>query len=100
MALAGQYVQRPSNGLGVVARLLVSPQSRRVGVGRSLLNKASEECVSRGLWPILDVVTSHRSAIKLYEASGWVCAGEVTSRFGDGTSLDEFVYLGPFPHSR
>jgi GNAT superfamily N-acetyltransferase len=99
MALAGHYVKWPSNGLGVVARLLVSPHARREGVGRSLLQKASDECATRGLSPILDVVTSHRAAIKLYEASGWVCAGEVISHFDDGTSLHEFVYVLPPPHS-
>jgi GNAT superfamily N-acetyltransferase len=99
MALAGHSVKRPSNGLGVVARLLVSPDARREGVGRSLLQKASDECATRGLSPILDVVTSHRAAIKLYEAAGWVRAGEVISHFDDGTSLHEFVYVLPPPHS-
>ncbi len=95
MAVAGEYVKRPSSGLGVVARLLVSPHARREGIGRLLLGKASDECVTRGLWPILDVVTSHRAAVKLYEFSGWVCAGEVTSHFDDGTTLHEFVYVLP-----
>jgi GNAT superfamily N-acetyltransferase len=99
MAVASHYVKRPSNGLGVVARLLVSPHARREGVGRSLLQKASDECVTRGLSPILDVVTSHRAAVKLYEHSGWVCAGEVTSHFDDGTTLHEFVYVLSASHS-
>ena len=56
-----------------------------------------EEAHSRGLWPILDVVMYQQAAIALYEKCGWKRAGQVTSRYGDGVALDEFVYLGPEP---
>ena len=85
----------PADRLGVVARLLVSPRHRRQGIGRSLLEVASEDARSRGLWPILDVVTYQQQAIALYDRCGWTRAGQVTSRYGDDVVVEEFVYLGP-----
>lgn len=97
LATASAHLKRPADQLGVLARLLVAPGSRRDGVGRSLLDVASRAAVARGLWPILDVATHFRSAIGLYENCGWVRAGEITVQFDDGTSLDEFVYVAPGP---
>ncbi len=95
MAMASQALGRSVDQLGVVARLLVSPDTRRESVGRTLLNKASREAIRRDRWPILDVVTSFEAAVSLYESCGWVRAGHVTFRFDDGGSVEEFVYLGP-----
>ena len=97
LAMAGEALRVPPDRLGVVARLLVSPERRRQGVARFLLEVACEEAHSRGLWPILDVVTYQQAAIALYEKCGWTRAGQVTSRYGDDVVLDEFVYLGPQP---
>jgi GNAT superfamily N-acetyltransferase len=95
LAMASKALIRPVDRLGVVARLLVSPDVRREKIGRTLLDAASSEATSRGLWPILDVVTTFEAALKLYESCGWVRAGQVTFRFHDGGSVEEFVYLGP-----
>lgn len=95
LTLASQVLKQPPHRLGVVARLLVAPNARREGVGRRLLATAAENAVDRGLSPILDVTTRFQAAINLYEQWGWVRAGEVTVRFSDGKTLDEFVYLGP-----
>ena len=95
LAMAGQALNRPVDQLGVVARLLVSPDARREEIGRTLLNAASSEAVGRGLWPILDVVTTFEAAVNLYESCGWVRVGQVTFRFHDGGSVEEFVYVGP-----
>jgi GNAT superfamily N-acetyltransferase len=81
--------------IGVVARLLVSPRARRCGVGRLLLQAASDEAATRGLWPVLDVATDLTAAIGLYEGCGWTRAAALTVRFKDGTVLDEYVYVGP-----
>jgi GNAT superfamily N-acetyltransferase len=78
-----------------VARLLVSPDTRREEIGRTLLKAASSEAIGRGLWPILDVVTTFEDAVNLYESCGWVRVGQVTFRFHDGGSVEEFVYVGP-----
>ena len=93
--MASQALTRPVDQLGVVARLLVSPDARREGIGRTLLNRASGEATRRGLWPILDVVTTFEAAVNLYESCGWIQVGQVTFRFHDGGSVKEFVYLGP-----
>jgi GNAT superfamily N-acetyltransferase len=97
VAMASETLKLPVDRLGVVARLLVSPRHRRHGIGRSLLEIACQGAHARGLWPILDVVTHQQAAIALYENCGWARAGQVTSRYGDGVVLDEFVYLGPRP---
>ncbi|MGD0440943.1 MAG: GNAT family N-acetyltransferase [Acidimicrobiales bacterium] len=99
LAAASDALKVPTDRLGVVARLFVSPEHRRQGVARTLLEVACQEAHSRGLWPILDVVIDQKAAIALYESNGWVRAGQVTSRYGDDIVLEEFVYLGPQPPS-
>jgi GNAT superfamily N-acetyltransferase len=92
---ASAALGRPPHRLGVVARLLVSPHTRRAGAGRALLETAAREAAARGLSPILDVATDLAAAISLYERCGWVRAGAVTVRFSDGNTLREYVYLAP-----
>lgn len=99
MALASVATELPPERLAVVARLMVAPTARRAGVGRKLLQQATAEAVDRGLIPILDVVTAHLAAIRLYERCGWSNAGRVVAQFDDGQSLEEFVYLCPDPQS-
>lgn len=77
-----------------MARLLVSPDARRERIGRTLLYTASRQATSRGLWPILDVVTTFEGAVRLYEDCGWVRAVQVAFRFHDGGSFEKYVYLG------
>jgi GNAT superfamily N-acetyltransferase len=99
MALAAEATGWPAQRLGVVARLLVAPSTRRLGAGRSLLAAAATAAAERDLWPILDVVPRFEAARRLYEASGWVCAGRVTVRLPDASTIDELVYIGPAPNS-
>lgn len=95
LALASETLRQPTDRLGVIARLLVSPNSRRDGVGRSLLDIASRDALARGLWPVLDVATHYNAAISLYEHCGWVRAGQVAVELSGGVTLEEYVYLGP-----
>ncbi|CAN5296759.1 hypothetical protein BH20ACT3_BH20ACT3_07090 [soil metagenome] len=97
MALASEVTGRPPERLGVVARLLVDPAARGLGVGRALLAAATDGAGERGLWPVLDVATHYGPALRLYEACDWVRAGQVTVTFRHGGTLDEYVYLGPAP---
>jgi GNAT superfamily N-acetyltransferase len=78
---------------GVVARLLVSPAARRQGIGRSLLDAARSEAASRRLVPVLEVVTWHVPAIRLYEAFGWRRVGRAAVQIPDRPPLDVFVYV-------
>jgi GNAT superfamily N-acetyltransferase len=95
VALAAARLGEKADHLGVVARLLVAPAARRMGLGRALLETAAGEALARGLAPILDVPPVHRAAVRLYEACGWVRAGLVTSKLGDGFELEEIVFFDP-----
>jgi hypothetical protein len=50
---------------------------------------------SRGLVPILDVVTSDAAAIALYERMGWNRLGTIAFPLPDGSTVEEFVYSAP-----
>jgi GNAT superfamily N-acetyltransferase len=95
VALASESLGVPPERLGVVARLMVSPRARRMGIGQLLLEWATREALERELWPVLDVVTDHAAGIALYERAGWRKAGVVTSELSTGKSFDEIVYLSP-----
>jgi GNAT superfamily N-acetyltransferase len=96
MEVARQATGLPDDRFGVISRLFVSPAARRHGVGRALLGTATSAAVSRGLVPVLDVVTKNRAAMALYESTGWARIGTAAVRLPDGSTLDEVVYLGPF----
>jgi GNAT superfamily N-acetyltransferase len=81
--------------LRVVARLMVDPSHRGQGTGSSLLTCATEFITSMGHQPMLDVARSLTPAIRLYESMGWRRAGDVRVRVGDGSLLDEVVFLAP-----
>jgi len=95
MAVASDALATTPEHLAVVARLLVDPESRGRGIGRSLLATATRHALDLGRWPILDVVTHFQMAINLYESSGWVRVGEVTLGLPDGTDVEEIVYAAP-----
>jgi len=95
MQLARSHLDVSLEQLGVIARLLVAPDARRLGVGSALLRTATAEARARDLEPMLDVVTRHSAAMALYENAGWLRVGTVTLVLPDGSSLDEHVYRAP-----
>jgi GNAT superfamily N-acetyltransferase len=95
MALASDALATAPDRLAIVARLLVDPESRGQGIGRSLLATATRHALDLGRWPILDVVSHFQMAINLYESSGWVRVGLVTLRLPDGADVEEVVYAAP-----
>lgn len=95
MVLAARATGRTAERLAVVSRLVVSPDVRRKGVGKALLEAAANSAIDRGLRPVLDVATHFHNAIRLYERCGWTRVGEVTIRFDVGEPLDEYVYISP-----
>ena len=97
VAVAAGALGLPADRLAVVARLFVSPRARGHRAGRLLLDAATSAAAARGLHPVLDVDTGLTAAIALYESAGWTRAGEITVRFRDGSTLNEYVYLGPRP---
>jgi GNAT superfamily N-acetyltransferase len=79
LAVATETLSVPLQRIGVVARMFVSPDFRRVGLGRSLLDVAAQHAIAGGRRPILDVVSHFHPAIALYEGCGWVRIGSVTT---------------------
>lgn len=97
VALTTKATGQEPAGLAFVARLLVAPSHRRRGIGRELLDVATRDAHRRSRWPVLDVATTFRPAIQLYEAAGWTRAGSVTVELPRERPLEELVYLGPAP---
>ncbi|HXW82573.1 MAG TPA: GNAT family N-acetyltransferase [Acidimicrobiales bacterium] len=95
MEMVRQATGLADDRFGVIARLFVSPAVRRRGIGRALLTTATTAAVSRGLVPVLDVVTKNTAAMALYESMGWARVGTAVVQFHDGPVLDEVVYIGP-----
>ncbi len=83
--------------IAVVARLLVAPAARRRGMGRALLEKATQEAARRGRRAVLDVVEEHKAAINLYESCGWKRVGRVDWSLPGDLPLRELVYVAPDP---
>jgi GNAT superfamily N-acetyltransferase len=96
LAIASAALGQPVDRLAVVARLLVAPAARQRGVGRRLLEVATDEARARSRWPILDVCADFRPAVALYERHGWVRAGAIPLHL-DGRDIEELVYLAPPP---
>jgi GNAT superfamily N-acetyltransferase len=95
MRLARSKLKVPGSALGIVARLLVAPSARRLGIGRRLLGVAANEARDRGLAPILDVVSRHRGATALYESEGWTRLGSTRITLMNGKTVNEHVYAAP-----
>jgi len=83
------------SGVGVVSRLMVSPELRGRGLGRRLLVAATAEARRRALLPVLDVVTSYVAAIAFYEAAGWQRIGRIAIPMPNGELVDEYVFVAP-----
>ena len=47
--------------------------------------------------PVLDVAVRFADAVRLHERAGWSRLGTVTTVFGDGDTLDEYVCIGRLP---
>lgn len=79
-----------------VARLLVDPGSRRLGVGRQLLDHARRAAANAGHCPFLDVVDTPTAtpAISLYRRDGWEELGRVSFELV-GDEIEELVFRGP-----
>jgi GNAT superfamily N-acetyltransferase len=71
---------RPAT-VAVLSRLFVVPAGRGWGVGEALVAAAVREAARLGRRPVLDVVTTNRAAVRLYERLGWTRFGWYEDRF-------------------
>jgi GNAT superfamily N-acetyltransferase len=85
----------PADRLTVISRLFVEPQMRRAGVGRALLQTATDHARARGQRALLDVGQTLPGAIALYESQGWVRVEALELRLTDDVVLDLWVYVSP-----
>jgi ribosomal protein S18 acetylase RimI-like enzyme len=81
--------------VAVLARLFVTPEARRMALGRRLTETAMEYADAHGLRLVLDVMTKDTAAIRLYEDLGWQQIGTSTHPYGDGQQTDAICYVSP-----
>lgn len=102
LALAQAATGLPADRLAVLARLLVHPDVRGRGVGRSLVQTATQRAHETGRRAVLDVLQSTSGPARLYESEGWTRLGPTTLDlaalgYGDVPPLQLWVYLAPEP---
>ena len=97
--LAASSLGRTRNDLASVSRFFVDSAARSRGVGGRLFAVATAEAYERGLWPVLDVVTTYAPAVALYERRGWNRLGTIAEVMPNGRRIDEYVYAAPSPQS-
>ena len=100
LALAQEATGLPSDRFAVLARLLVHPDVRGRGVGRTLVRTASERAYATGRRAVLDVLQSTTGPARLYESEGWTRLGPTRLDlsgfgYGDVPALELWVYLSP-----
>jgi len=93
--MASDYLGVPQSDLALIARFFVDPTCRRSGVGRALLDQATNAAAERGLHPVLDVATELEPAIAFYESLGWQRAGRVVLDVWDEPPIAMYVYVAP-----
>ena len=81
-----------SGPIGAVARLLVDPRFRRLGVAGELLQTVRAAALSQQRMAMIEVVESSHAAIALYRSAGWVELGRATLSLPDGRELSELVF--------
>jgi GNAT superfamily N-acetyltransferase len=88
----------PPERLAVVAKLFISPHARGRGLGTALLTTAIAEARRLDLLPALEVLDHDRSAIALYERTGWRRVASVPALWAQATEGQAMLlhyYLAP-----
>ncbi|MCB5905937.1 GNAT family N-acetyltransferase [Streptomyces pinistramenti] len=78
-----------------VSRLYVAPAARGQGLGGRLLRVAQDAAAARGLRLVLDVKSTDRAAVALYERHGWIRTGTGQQDWGTGERVTVHRYEAP-----
>lgn len=81
--------------VAVLARLFVTPEVRRMVLGRRLTEAAMEYADDHGLRLVLDVMTKDTAAMRLYEVLGRERIGVSKHTYGEGQQTDAICYISP-----
>lgn len=79
----------------VISRLFVAPSARGHRIGAALMAHATTQARSRGLHPVLDVLSSDTAAAALYERLGWQLLGTVEQRWSPTRTVTVRCYAAP-----
>ncbi|MFE2376942.1 GNAT family N-acetyltransferase [Streptomyces sp. NPDC059398] len=95
--VAGHAVLTPGAEAGTceVNRLYVSPAARGHRMGELLMCRLTRVARESGLRPLLDVVTTHTSAVALYERLGWTRTATVHAYWSPDPAVMMHQYRGP-----
>lgn len=101
--IVGHLLLHPAEGAGErvvsVGRLFVVPAGRGLGLGGALLERARTWAAAHHLDLVLEVTDGERSAIALYERTGWRRTGTVradwTTPGGGPVTLHRYVLDAP-----
>ncbi|SEM01107.1 GNAT family N-acetyltransferase [Streptacidiphilus jiangxiensis] len=88
----------PPGATAVVSRLFVAPTARGHGLGALLLAQATHEARSRGLHPVLDVVSTDTAAAELYRRAGWSLLATVEDEWAPDRRVTVHCYAAPPRH--
>ncbi len=76
-----------AGALAIIARLFVDPNSRRLGLGRALMDAAIAKANELRKSVALDVMTKDVDARRLYARLGFQVIGEGDHPYGDGRTI-------------
>lgn len=93
--LWGERAGRGAECAAVVNRLFVAPDARGHGIGALLMRRVAREARARGRHPVLDVVSSDKSAATLYERLGWQLLSVVEQEWQPGQRVALRCYAAP-----
>jgi ribosomal-protein-alanine N-acetyltransferase len=87
--LVGFFIAERAGESAYLVTLDVSPELRRRGLGRELLQRA-ERAIPEAARLVLHVYTGNEAAIRFYESNGYLRTGEAKRFYGHGR--DAWIY--------
>jgi GNAT superfamily N-acetyltransferase len=79
----------------LVERLFVDPRRTRLGLGRRLLEYATDFAGDQGVCLMLDVVDNPDGAVDFYRRTGWREAGRIPIDWGGDLATEMIRFAAP-----